>query len=228
VKEPSRERQRATAPLPTGRRKPRLRGVFHEIAAFVAAPAALALVVGAETARAKMAAAVYGATLVAQFLVSAVYHRPDWTPRGRGVLERVDHSLIFLFTAGTYTPLCLRLGPGAGHVLLLAAWVGAALGVVFSVAWVGAPKPLRAGIHVLLGWSFLPFAAGMHSALGGDAFQLLVGGTLVYTAGAIVFTLRRPDPFPDTLGFHEIFHLLVIAGAACHYVAVRSVLRVLG
>jgi len=81
---------------------------------------------------------------------------------------------------------------------------------------------------VLLGWSFIPLASGMHAALGGDAFQLLVGGALVYTASAIVFTLRRPDPFPRTFGFHEISHLLVIAGAACHYVVVRSALRALG
>jgi hemolysin III len=202
--------------------------VSHELAAFVAAPAALALVAGAETARARLAAAVYGATLFAQFCVSAAYHRPDWTPRARAVVERVDHSVIFLFTAGTYTPLCLRLGPGAGHVLLAALWGAAAVGVLFSVAWRGAPKPLRAGIHVLLGWSFLPFAPEMRSALGADAFRLLVGGTLVYTVGAIVFTVRRPDPVPETFGFHEIFHLLVIVGAACHYLVVRSALRGLG
>jgi len=213
---------------PAPRVKPRLRGVSHEVAVLLAAPAAVALIAGAESGRARAAAAVYGATLVALFLASAAYHRPTWAPGPHRLVERVDHSAIFLFTAGTYAPLCLLLGPGAGYRLLAVVCSGAALGVLLSVTWMGTPKPLRAGLHLLLGWSFLPVASALHAALGGGGFLLLVGGAMVYTAGALVFALRRPDPSPATFGFHEVFHLFVIAGAACHYVLVRSVIHALG
>ncbi len=213
---------------PGQRTKPRLRGVSHEIAAFAAAPAALALIAGAASSRARAVAAVYGVSLFGLFCISAVYHRPQWAPRARRLVERIDHSAIFVFTAATYTPLCIRLGPGAGHALLGTMWVVAVLGIVFSVAWGSAPKPLRAGVHVLLGWTFLPLAPTMLGALGAEAFRLLVGGALVYTVGALVFAFRRPDPFPETFGFHEIFHLLVIAGAACHYVMIRSAIAAIG
>jgi hemolysin III len=212
---------------PRSRTKPRLRGLSHEIAAFVAAPAVLALLASARSARAQAAAAIYGASVFALFSVSALYHRPTWTPRARAVVGRIDHSMIFLAIAGTYTPLCLLLGP-AGGSLLATVWGGAALGVLFSVAWDSAPKPLRAAVCALLGWSFLPLAPVLRASLPADAFRLLVAGALVYTAGGVVFTLRRPDPIPTVFGFHEIFHLLVIAGATCHYLMARALIAALG
>lgn len=175
-----------------------------------------------------MGAATYGASLFTLFLVSAVFHRPTWSPRARLLVGRFDNSAIFLLIAGTYTPVCLLLGSGVGRDLLVIGWTGAALGIVLTVAWPRAPKRLMAGIYVLLGWVFVPAAAGLRAAMGLQGLLLLGAGGLAYTAGAIVYALRRPDPFPRVFGYHEIFHLLVIAGAACHYVVVRGAVRALG
>ena len=217
-----------TDTTPTTRAKPLLRGVSHEIAAFVTAPASLALFGAAKSSSARWGAATYGASLFTLFLVSAIFHRPTWSPRTRLWIARLDNSAIFLLIAGTYTPICLLLGGGEGRALLTIAWIGAILGIVLSVAWPLAPKPLMAVIYVLLGWVFVPAASGLRAAMGGQPVLLLVVGGLVYTAGAIVYALRRPDPFPRVFGYHEIFHLLVIAGAGCHFVVVRDAVIGLG
>jgi hemolysin III len=208
------------------RAKPRLRGVSHEIAAYVAAPSCALLVGAAETRLARTGALVYGASLVALFLASAVYHRPTWSPRARRILWRVDHSAIFVLIAGTFTPMCLLLGE-AGRTMLTAVWLGAAAGIGLSIAWVTAPKPLMAGLYLLLGWFVVPLVPALREAMGPGALALLLGGGLLYSAGAVIYALRRPDPYPAVFGFHEIFHLLVIAAAACHFAVVASVLRAL-
>jgi hemolysin III len=213
---------------PPARTKPLLRGVSHEIAAFVAAPASLALVATAKSSCAQVGAATYGASLFTLFLVSAVFHRPTWSPRARLLVARLDNSAIFLLIAGTYTPVCLLLGGSLGRALLAIVWAGAVLGIVFTIAWPLAPKPLMATIYVLLGWVFVPASAGLRAAMGGQAVLLLVAGGMVYTAGAIVYAMRRPDPFPRVFGYHEIFHLLVIVGAVCHFVVVRGAVLKLG
>jgi hemolysin III len=210
------------------RKKPLFRGVSHEIAAFAAAPAAVALVSSARSSRAQLGAITYGTTLFVLFLASALFHRPTWSPRGRLIMGRIDNASIFLLIAGTYTPVCLVLGGMTGTVLLAAAWTVAALGIVLSVAWPLAPKPLMAAIYVLLGWSFILTASGVAAAMGRAALVLLVGGGLVYTTGAVVYALRRPDPCPLVFGYHEIFHLLVIGGAACHFAVISVAVRVLG
>jgi len=207
--------------------KPRLRGVSHEIAAYVAAPAALALTAGARSGSAQVAALTYGASLFTLFGVSALYHRPTWSTRARRIIYRIDHSAIFVLIAGTYTPLCLLLGPGRGYALLAAVWAGAAIGVAISVAWVTAPKRLMAGIYVLHGWLVLPAIPALRIAVGDRGLMLLMAGGAAYTAGAIVYAFRRPDPFPTVFGFHEIFHLLVVAAATCHFVLVEGVIRAL-
>ncbi len=208
--------------------KPLLRGISHEIAAFLAAPASLALVASAKSSSAQVGAATYGVSLFTLFLVSALFHRPTWSPRARLLMGRLDNSAIFLLIAGTYTPVCLLLGGVTGRALLATVWTGAALGTVLTVAWPLAPKPLMAAIYILLGWVFVPAAAGLRAAMGDRSLSLLVGGGLMYTAGAIVYALRRPDPLPRVFGYHEIFHLLVVAAAACHFVVVRDVVRALG
>lgn len=210
------------------RAKPLLRGVSHEVAAIAAAPAALALVASARSPGAQLAAATYGATLFTLFLVSAVFHRPTWSPRARLLIGRLDNSAIFLLIAGTYTPLCLLLGDGTGRVLLAVVWAGAVLGILLTVAWPLAPKPLMAAIYVLLGWAFVPAVPALRASMGGQALRLVLAGGLVYTAGAVVYAVRRPDPFPRVFGYHEIFHLLVITAAALHFVVVRSAVRALG
>jgi hemolysin III len=217
-----------TETTPSPRAKPLLRGVSHEIAAFVAAPASLALFAGAKSSSARWGAATYGASLFTLFLVSTIFHRPTWSPRVRSWLARLDGSAIFLLIAGTYTPICLLLGGAEGRALLSIAWLGAALGMVLTVAWPLAPKPLMAIIYVLLGWVFAPAAAALRAAMGGRAVLFLIVGGLVYTAGALVYALRRPDPFPRVFGYHEIFHLLVIGGAVCHFFVVRAAVRGLG
>jgi hemolysin III len=215
----------ATAPL---RAKPLLRGVSHTVAAVASLPLALSLFAAAGSRTAHLGAAVYGATLLVLFTLSAVYHRPTWPPGIRSVLGRIDHAAIFLLIAGTYTPLCLLLGAGTGHRLLALVWALAAIGVALAFAWDDAPKPVRAALYVGLGWLFAPIFPALWVALGAGSLAFLLAGAVLYTVGAVVFALRRPDPFPDHFGFHEVFHLLVVAAAACHFVVVARVVRALG
>jgi hemolysin III len=216
-----------TCALRQPRAKPLLRGISHEIAAFVAAPAALSLFLSARSNAAEIGAAVYGSCLVMLFAVSAFFHRPLWTPGARAVIARIDHSAIFLLIAGTYTPFCLLLGPGRGYALLEIVWAGAAVGVLVVTTWTRAPKPIMAAIYVLLGWVVIPVLPALRTSIGDREMLLLLVGGIVYSAGALVYALRRPDPFPEVFGFHEIFHLLVIAAAACHFVVVVDAIRAL-
>jgi hemolysin III len=212
---------------PPQREKPLLRGYSHEIAAYVALPAVLALVAGARGGIALWGALAYGASLVFLFATSALYHRPSWSPAARRILWRLDHAAIFVLIAGTYTPLCLVVGPGTGHALLAVVWTGAVAGVIVSMVWVTAPKPLMAGLYVLLGWVATAGFRAMYAVLGARALLVLLAGGLLYTAGAVIYALRRPDPMPSVFGFHEIFHLLVVAAAACHFAVVAWALRAL-
>src|SRR5512138_127377 len=200
--------------------KPLLRGVSHEIAAFVAVAAWVALAVVASSTRGRAAANVYGASLFALFFVSALYHRRNWPPRARAWMRRLDHSAIFLLIAGTYTPVCLLLPPATGLPLLAVAWGGAALGIVQSMLWVHAPKVLVAAIYVALGWAVLPALPTLGTLLGPTALALLAAGGAAYTVGAVIYAAQRPDPFPRVFGYHEVFHALVIAAAACHFAVV--------
>jgi hemolysin III len=202
--------------------KPLLRGVSHEIAAGVALAGWIVLALVAAPGRARIAANVYGASLFTLFLVSAVYHRPAWRPRARLLMRRLDHSAIFLLIAGTYTPFCLLLPPQTGRLLLGVVWGGAVAGVLQSILWARAPKALSAGVYVLLGWVVVPVLPSLRATLGAGAVALLAGGGAMYTVGAIVYATRRPDPFPRVFGYHEVFHALVIAAAACHFAVAAS------
>jgi hemolysin III len=215
----------STTALP--REKPLLRGVSHEIAAGVAAGAWTALALGASPGLPRAAANVYGASLFALFLVSALYHRPTWKPRARLVMRRLDHSAIFLLIAGTYTPFCLLLPAGTGLPLLAIVWGGAAAGIVQSILWPRAPKPLVAAVYVLLGWLVVPVLPALRTALGGGTIALLAAGGAAYTLGAVVYAARRPDPFPRVFGYHEVFHALVILAAVCHFAVAAAAVRAL-
>lgn len=205
--------------------KPLLRGVSHEIAAAAALAAWIALAALAPSPRGLAAANVYGASLFALFAVSALYHRPTWRPRARLWLRRLDHSAIFLLVAGTYTPFCLVLGGTRGDALLAVAWGGAALGILQSVLWVRAPKPLVAIVYVLLGWVILPVMPALAARLGPGAVALLGAGGIAYSLGAVVYAARRPDPFPRVFGYHEVFHALVVVAAGLHLaVTTRAIL----
>jgi hemolysin III len=210
------------------RLRPLLRGWSHALAASVALPAAWLLVTGAGDGPGTWGAAVYGSSLVLLFTTSALYHRIYWPSSIRHLIGRIDHSAIFLLIAGTYTPFCLLLGPGTGHRLLGLVWVAAALGIGVEIGWRRLPKGLRSGLYVLLGWFIVPVLPALRAAVGDRALMLLVVGGAFYTAGAVIYATRRPDPFPRVFGFHEIFHLLVIAAAACHFLVVAAAVRALG
>jgi hemolysin III len=208
--------------------RPLLRGWSHALAAAAALPATCVLVTRARPGPGSWGAAVYGASLVVLFLTSALYHRIYWPSSIRHLIGRIDHSAIFLLIAGTYTPLCLLIGPGTGHRLLAMVWLGAALGIAVVVAWRQVPKRLRTGLYVLLGWFILPVIPALRAAVGDGALGLLIAGGACYTVGAVIYGARRPDPFPRVFGFHEIFHLLVIAAAACHFLVVDAAVRAMG
>jgi hemolysin III len=208
--------------------KPLLRGVSHEVAAGLALAGGVVLAVLAPGPRARAAAIVYGLSLVTLFAVSALYHRPTWPPRARMWMRRLDHSAIFLLIAGTYTPFCLLLAEGRGLPLLAVVWTGALLGVVQSVAWPKAPKPLVAALAVLLGWAILPMLPTLGRTLGVGALAMLAAGGALYTVGAVVYATGRPDPSPRVFGYHEVFHALVIAAACLHYAVVAGAVRAIG
>jgi hemolysin III len=207
--------------------KPLLRGVSHEVAAGLALAAWIVLAFAAASERARIAANVYGASLFALFLVSAIYHRPTWPPRARLVMRRIDHSAIFVLIAGTYTPFCLLLPAATGEKLLALVWAGTAMGILRAVLWVRAPRPLAAAVYVLLGWIVLPVLPALRAALGLGAIALLAAGGAAYTLGAVVYATRHPDPFPRVFGYHEVFHALVVAAAACHFAVATAAIRAL-
>ena len=210
----------APGPEAPSRPKPLLRGVLHEVAAFVAAVAGAILFFRASGARARSGALVYVFSLVTLLSVSAAYHRRNWPEKARAIWRRLDHSAIFLLIAGTYTPLSFLLGSRLGWIFLGIVWGGAILGIVMSIAWVKAPKALVAVVCVLLGWASVPLLPALKAALGTGAVALLAVGGVVYSLGAVVYAVKRPDPFPRVFGYHEIFHALVIAAAGCHFAVV--------
>jgi hemolysin III len=207
--------------------KPLLRGVSHEVAVSLALAAVVLLARSAAPGQATVAALVYGTSLVTLFAVSALYHRVTWLPRGRAVMRRLDHAAIFLLIAGTYTPFCLLLGGTRGIVMLAAVWAGAGLGIAQAVFWTSAPKVLVAGLCVGLGWMVVVVVRPLVATVGTGGLALLVAGGLLYSAGAAVYAARRPDPAPATFGYHEIFHALVIAAAACHFMVVARAVTAL-
>lgn len=205
--------------------KPRLRGWLHAATAPLAALASLIQVLAAPAAGGKVACAVFGLGAVLLFTVSAVYHTRTWSERTRVRLKRWDHANIFVLIASSYTPFAvLLLSPASARTLLLVVWTGALLGAAFQVFWVHAPRWLYVPIYVGLGWAAI-FWAGEFAAAGQPAaLALVVLGGLLYTAGAVVYGLKRPDPAPAWFGFHEIFHGLTIGAYLAHYVGVWLVL----
>jgi len=200
---------------------PRLRGVSHAAAFFLAVVAAVAIVALAPTGRATVSVVIYGAALAALFGGSALYHRWPGPARFKPVLQRIDHSTIFVFIAASYTPIALMVLHGAlAWVVLGLAWVGAAAGVAFTLGWIHAPRAVRAGSYLVLGWLAVIALPQLLGELGVAPLVLLGAGGLLYSVGAIIYAGQRPNPWPRTFGFHEIFHALVIAAAAAQYAAV--------
>ena len=199
---------------------PRLRGVSHAGASVLAIAAATVMIVIAPAGRATVAAAIYGAGLIALFGCSALYHRWPGPARFKPLLQQIDHSTIFVFIAASYTPVALLLLHGSlVWVILGMAWTGAVAGIAFSLGWVHAPRPVVAGSYLALGWLAVVAIPQLLGDTRATPLVLLATGGLLYSAGAIVYARRRPDPWPRTFGFHEVFHAFVIAAAAVQYVA---------
>ena len=199
--------------------KPHLRGWLHAGMVPLAVAAGIVLIVLAPNAPARIAATVFSITAWLLFGTSAVYHRGNWSPRVAGVLKRMDHSNIFLIIAGTYTPFSLLLPRAQATQMLLIVWIGAVAGVLFRVFWVGAPRWLYTPIYVALGWVAV-FYMGPLLHFGGPAIVTLIAvGGLLYTVGALVYGLKRPNPSPRWFGFHEVFHTLTVAAFTVHYIA---------
>jgi hemolysin III len=217
----ARSLQIAAAAVSEVRVRPRLRGVFHQYAFFVSLASGTLLVLLAATTRASVAVGVYGASVSALFGVSALYHRVTWTPPVRRRMRRLDHSMIFLLIAGTYTPVGLLVLKGTlATVVLAVVWGGAMAGIVLELAWTTAPRWLGGTVYLVLGWVAVAAMPQLFARLGVAGGLLIVVGGLVYSAGAAVYALRRPDPVPGVFGYHEVFHLLVIGGVAAHFLAI--------
>jgi hemolysin III len=179
-------------------------------------------VIAAPAGQARVASAIYAVSVAGLFGTSALYHRITWTSlRARRWMRRLDHSMIFVLIAGTYTPFAVLVLEGTlATVILVVVWAGALGGVVLKLLWIDAPKPLVAVLYVMLGWVAIAAFPDLLEGLGVTSTALVAGGGLLYTAGAVVYALGRPDPAPAVFGYHEIFHALVIAAAALQYAVV--------
>ena len=200
--------------------KPRLRGVFHELGFYAAAAVGILVVVTADPGKARLAAAIFASCVVVCFGLSAVYHRPTWRPRARAWLARLDHAGVYLLIAGSYAPFGLIVMSKDWAIPVLGIiWIGALLAIILKLCWVRTPKWLSAAIGLTLGWvGVVAFPQLLKLSL--VAVLLVVASGLLYTAGAVVYARRRPDPRPEVFGYHELFHVLTVAAVACEYVAV--------
>jgi len=201
--------------------KPRLRGVSHEYAFFVSLALGVALILAASDGRARLAASIYAVALSGLLGTSALYHRVTWRPRARRWMRRLDHSMIFILIAGTYTPVSvLALKGTLATVVLIVLWTAALAGVLFKLLWIDAPKWLQAGVYVALGLATATVFGELPARIGWLGVAGLASGGLLYVIGAVVYASGRPNPWPKVFGYHEVFHALVLAAAALHYAVI--------
>lgn len=200
--------------------KPLLRGWLHLGATPIAVIMGSLLLPFVHTSRALFAVTLYTLCSVVLFGMSALYHRFDWKPHTKAMLRRFDHANIFLLIAGTYTPLALlALPPEKGWVLFWLVWAVALVGIVFNVLWISAPRPIYLALYLGTGWIAVMYLGDLLDASVAMMVLILVGG-LIYTAGAVVYGMKRPNPWPNHFGFHEIFHFATVAAWVCHWVAI--------
>ena len=208
----------STVPVPP---RPLLRGVLHQAAFSVSLVVGTLLIVGADGARRQVAAAVFAGSVAVCFGASALYHRVTWTPRLRLWMRRVDHTGVYVLIAGTYTPVCLLVLDGAWRwAVLVMVYAGAGAAVVLKFAWVEAPRWVAAALGLALGWAGVAALPQLATRLNPTAVALLGVGGLAYTAGAIIYARRRPNPRPAVFGYHELFHALTLVAVTCQYVAI--------
>jgi hemolysin III len=199
---------------------PRLRGASHLVAAMALPILGAALIAVAHDTKARVAAGVYTVGVGAMYAVSATYHRGVWTAEAKRRLRRLDHSTILVSIAATYTPLTVvGLHGAAGRPLLVAVWTLAIAGVVVRNLWLEAPRWLTVAVYLLVGWLAVVAMPAMWDQLGGRSTTLILLGGLAYSVGAVVYARKRPDPFPATFGYHEVFHAFVVVAGLLMYAA---------
>jgi hemolysin III len=201
-----------------------MRGWLHAYAFFVAVAAGVVLCSIAATRpgwTALISCTVYSVTVCGLFGTSALYHRRVWSERGYRTMRRLDHSMIFVFIAGTYTPFCLLLLSGrSAAVLLVIVWSGAVAGVALKLVWPHAPRWVSAPLYLALGWVAVAVLPDILDRGGATVLALLVAGGAAYSVGAVCYALRRPNPWPTVFGHHELFHACTLVAAICHHVAI--------
>jgi len=204
--------------------KPRLRGWLHAGTAPLALAAGIVLVALAPTGTGRVGGAVFLAASVLLFGTSGLYHRRTWGARGEAVMRRLDHANIYVFIAASYTPMALMMLEGRSRLaLLVMIWSAALAGLVFRLFWLHAPRRLYTALYLVMAWAAAGWMGAFYASGGLTVLLLILGGGLCYTGGAVVYALKRPDPWPTWFGFHEIFHVGTVLGFACHYVAISLV-----
>ena len=200
---------------------PRFRGVVHQWAFFLALPAGLALALTAPNEVARVAAIAFSTCVTAMFGVSSLFHRIRWTPVAKNRMAVVDHAMIYALIAGTYTPFALLvLRPAWRLPVLVSVWAVAIAAAATKSRWRNAPGWVAASTCIAIGWSAVVVFPQIVGQIGIAGASLLVAGGIAYTVGAVVYARQRPDPFPNTFGFHEIFHALVVVAVVCQYATI--------
>ena len=206
--------------------KPLWRGRLHQIAFFASLPAGVALVAVASGVEARLVATVFALSMTGLYGTSALYHRGRWSPRGLRLMQRLDHSMIFVLIAGTYTPLTLlALRPAWGITLLCLAWTGAAVGITLKFLRLNRLRHVGDVMYIGLGWLIVVATPQLLRSLGAGQLALIVTGGVLYTVGAIVLAARKPDPDPKVFGYHEVWHAFVVAAGLCHYAAIFGIVH---
>jgi len=206
--------------------KPRLRGWLHQVAFFVSVPAGIALVALAQGVEGRVAAAIFATSLTGLYGVSAAYHRGRWSAHTQRLLKRLDHSMIFVLIAGSYTPITLlALRPAWGITLLAIAWTGAAVGILITVLRLERWSRVGYTMYLALGWLAVVATPQLLRSLSSVEIALLVTGGLLYTIGAVVLACNRPDPRPAVFGYHEVWHTVVVGAGLCHFALVLMLVR---
>ena len=205
--------------------KPKLRGYFHQEAFFIALGACIMLMAQTSTRVSFMAALVFSLGLIGMLGVSSIYHRFHWDPKPRSILKRLDHSMIFINIAATATPICVfSLGEESGRDFLTLIWTIAVVGVFQSIFFSKAPKFISAMFYIVMGWMAIPYISELKDTLGNVSLGLLVAGGVVYTVGAMFYAFKKPNFFPKSFGYHELFHVFTVIGAVLHFLVIYRVL----
>lgn len=204
--------------------KPIARGYVHQVSIFIALCACIFLITKSDTTNALIANLIYSFSLVTMYTASALYHTPMWSRSKYLLMRSIDHAAIFALIAGTATPICLIAMKGTyGTNLLILFWTAAFIGMFSTIFWTQSPKWVRASLYVIVGWLAIPFMGDIKTALGVENLELLLLGGVVYTVGALIYAMKRPNPFPRVFGYHEIFHIFVVFASAFHFMVIYHI-----